>query len=598
MTKKILLILILLYGAHNYALAQHTEQEDSSRFYKDLENLAKKNKVTKLIHKVFFKTVAVPPKPIIKKGKKPKSRAKLKSVYYTKFEGKPIRDVIITTLDPFGYKLNDTTVSPRGVLQKSGNTLHIKTRLSAVRNLLLFRTNQPFDSLFVKESERLIRTQSYVREVTIYPVAAGKKSDSVDVFVRVLDLWSIVVNVGTSLNKTIVDITERNFLGLGHRFENGFPGQFKTGEYAYQSNYLVPTIANTYISARLEYLISEQKLHSTSLDIERPFYSAFTKWAWGATFIEQSYHDFPDTVPDNSFKSFTQDYWGGRAYQIFKGNSEEKRSTNFVLAARYTRLHYIEKPYTYYSDDNTYLVSAGLSTRKYRQDTYIFNYSVTEDVPVGRAYNITTGFQNNVRQWYLGLRAAWGNYYHWGYISTHLEYGTFLNGSKTGVFSGEINYFTGLFQLGKWKFRQFIKPQLTLGIRKPEKITLTNEFGILGFTADSITGTRRAVVLLQTQSYAPWRILGFRFGPYFICALGMIGDDANGFKKSRLYAEYGLGVLIKNDYLVLNTFQFSLNFYPIIPGAGSNIFKTNRYRTYYYGLRDFDIGKPSIISYQ
>ncbi len=613
MKKKFLLFALIFFGVHIHCVAQQ-EQQDSAKFYRDIENLAKKNKITKFIHKIFFKPVAMPPKPTIKKGKKPKSPAKIRSVYFTKVEGKPIRDVIITTLDPFGYKLNDTAVSPRSFVQKGGNSLHVKTQRLAVRNMLLFKKYEAFDSLLVRDSERLIRSQRYVREVIIYAVSSGKKSDSVDVFIRVLDAWSIIVNVGVSPQKLVVDVTERNFLGLGHRFENEYTWKYNSGKNAYRTNYLIPNINNTYISADLNYVRDEVRVRTTSLDIQRPFYSAFTKWAWGATFTTQAYHDsiyFNDTIHlSQTFKSLAQDYWGGRAYQIFKGRDEENRSTNLILAARYKRLHFNDKPaaafdtLNIYSDENTYLVSAGISTRKYKQDTYIFNYNLTEDVPIGKAYSITTGFRdkNNIRQWYLGLRLAWGNYYHWGFISTHMEYGTFLNGPKfqQGEFLGEINYFTGLLEVGKWKFRQFIKPQITLGLSRlpTEKISLTNEYGIRGFTADSIIGTRRMLILLQTQSYAPWSILGFRFGPYLICALGMIGDEANGFRKSRLYAQYGLGVLIKNDYLVLNTFQFSIAFYPFIPGAGSNILKINRYRTYYYGFRDFDVGRPSMISYQ
>ena len=67
----------------------------------------------------------------------------------------------------------------------------LKHRYLAIRNLLLIRKNEPFNSFFVKESERLIRSQQYVHDVSFYVVSAGAKSDSVDIFIRELDIWSI-----------------------------------------------------------------------------------------------------------------------------------------------------------------------------------------------------------------------------------------------------------------------------------------------------------------------------------------------------------------------------------------------------------------------
>jgi hypothetical protein len=77
----------------------------------------------------------------------------------------------------------------------------------------------------------------------------------------------------------------------------------------------------------------------------------------------------------------------------------------------------------------------------------------------------------------------------------------------------------------------------------------------------------------------------------------MLSGAVTGFKNSQVYAQIGLGVLIKNDYLVLNTFQLSLSFYPIIPGS-HGAFKFNSFRTADFGYGDFDIGKPAVVSYQ
>ena len=210
--------------------------------------------------------------------------------------------------------------------------------------------------------------------------------------------------------------------------------------------------------------------------------------------------------------------------------------------------------------------------------------------------------KNNAGRLYLGGGVSFGNYYEWGYLSSNFEYGTFFNASHANkvVFTAGIDYFTGIVEIGKWKFRQFVKPQITIGINRfsYDSLTLNDGYGLDGFNSSVLSGTNRLLFTLQTQSYAPWNFLGFRFGPYLNCSLGMIGDDASGFKNSKVYSQIGLGVLIKNENLVFNTFQISVSFYPSIPGIGQNVFKMNSFRTTDFGFRDFEIGKPGEIIYQ
>ena len=195
------------------------------------------------------------------------------------------------------------------------------------------------------------------------------------------------------------------------------------------------------------------------------------------------------------------------------------------------------------------------------------------------------------------MRISSGNYHTWGYLSSSFEYGTFFKGSNAdqGVISAGVNYFTPLMETGKWKFRQFIKPQITIGINRftYDTLTLKDGYGLNGFNSFGLSGTNRLMLTLQSQAYAPWNVAGFRFGPYFICSLGMLGDENTRFKNSKVYSQIGMGVLIKNINLVFTTFQISFSFYPVIPGYGQNIFKINSFSTNDFGFRDFVIGKPA-----
>jgi hypothetical protein len=608
----IFILLLVSIFLSEFAVAQQTPAKtDSIQLYKNIESYSKKSKFKTFIYKVIFKPVAsIAPKKNVKK----KVYQKLIQKPYRSFEGKTIRHINIETLDPFGYKVADTIIVSQNFLYKTGNKLHIQSQQITIRNLLLIRQNQLFDSLLVKESERLVRTRGYVHDVSFFVLATSKNSDSVDIFIRELDKWSILPKIVVSGSHSTINLTDKNFLGLGHAFHNGFTLYRTTNNYAYSTNYFIPNFRNTYINSTLHYSRDQFKNLTKSFAIDRPFFSPFAKWAAGVNFTQQVRNDYYHITDSLSvlqrFRFNTQDYWAGNAIRIFKGNTENDRTTNFISAIRFLRIRYLEKPAEMfdtqymYSNEDFYLASIGISTRKYVQDKFIFNYGLTEDVPIGKVFSLTGGYQkrNNTGRLYLGARISFGNYYPWGYASSNFEYGTFFHAShaEQGVLIANFNYFTGLIEVGKWKFRQFVKPQLTIGIDRfsNDTLTLNGVYGLDEFNSSRLTGTSRMLFTLQTQSYAPWNFFGFRFGPYLSYSLGMLGNAMTGFKNSKVYSQIGLGVIIENKNLVFSTFQFSISFYPLIPGNGQDILKINSFRVADFGFRDFEIGKPANVLFQ
>ncbi len=187
-------------------------------------------------------------------------------------------------------------------------------------------------------------------------------------------------------------------------------------------------------------------------------------------------------------------------------------------------------------------------------------------------------------------------------MSANFEYGSFFNDSmpEQNAFTFQANYFTNLIETGKWKFRQFVKPQLTLGLNRLayESISLNEGFGIDGFNSPTLLGSNRFLVTFQTQFYAPWDFIGFRFGPYLVYSFGAVSNVANELTKQKIYSQIGFGFLIKNQNLVFNTFQISIAFYPIIPGAGSDVFKVNSLKTNDFSFKNFETGRPSTLNFQ
>src|SRR5664280_3257249 len=288
MWSRISLIWFFVLIINAFASAQEiTVKKDSTKLYKNIEAYSKRNKFNNFMYRLFFKPVNIITKKEIKKN----NYKKLIQKPYNTFQGKIIRKIDIVTLDPFGFSAGDTASAVQTRLTKAGNTLHIKTQTIAIRNLLLIRENEPFNSFFVKESERLIRNQKFVHDVYFYVASARPKSDSVDIFIRELDNWSIDGEIDISTSHFKIGLTDKNFLGTGDEFQNVFSRNFSTGISAFRTNYFIPNIKNTYINSNLHYEVDGYGNIRRSLAFNRPFYSPYAKWAGGISFATQVKRD-------------------------------------------------------------------------------------------------------------------------------------------------------------------------------------------------------------------------------------------------------------------------------------------------------------------
>jgi hypothetical protein len=404
-------------------------------------------------------------------------------------------------------------------------------------------------------------------------------------------------------------------VGSGHEFETEYTQRFNDKKVASKFRYTFPNFKNTFIRSTISYQRDLDDNYSKILNIERPFYSPFTKYAGGIYLDQQFKSDSLQqkdlTFERQNFKSNSQDLWFGKSISVFNGNSEDDRTTKLILTGRFLNIDFLEKPKLafdtigFYSSEKMVFSGIGIASRQFVEDKYVFYNGITEDIPVGTIYGITGGYQfkNHRERMYLGTRASFGNYFKWGYLSTNFEYGTFFKNQKTdqSAFVFQANYFTNLIALGRWKIRQFLKPQVILGTNRlptnGDQLTINEQNGIQGFNSP-IYGTKKFMFTFQTQAYSPWNFAGFRLNPYFNYSIGMLGNPNIPINQNKSYSKIGVGFLISNDFLVFSSFQISFSYYPKIPGQGENIFKTNSFNSNDFGLQDFNLAKPRTVIYK
>lgn len=589
------------------ATAQVKEpQKDSTAIYKDMQTLSKKSKFNKFIYKLIFRPSALKPKKAVVEN--PQKKLILK-----KANGKIIRNIIIETLDPIGFSVTDASRGPRNGFERFGNRMHNKTKKFVIRKLLLVKENSVCDSILLNESERLIRSQRFVREVSVTPIYFDSKSDSVDIKVRVLDSWSLVPNGSISDSKSKIKLTERNIFGFGHQFTGELGNKFSPSEKEFSFNYAIQNVLNTYTRFDLDYEKEFNDDSKRKVGLNRPFYSVFTKNAGGISFENTVYTEsvpVSDSLVNALTKYEIQDYWYGRAFKITNPSWEETKYVNLVAAVSFNRKAYLTTPNAildptnFFASEKNSIGYIGISRQKYYKDNYIFNFNITEDVPYGEKISFVFGHQqkNSGSRFYSGITLAKGKNYSFGYLSAFTEWGSFYNHGITEQTAFKIgaNYFSPLMHIGSWRVRHFIKPTYIWGNNRDasykDQLRLNDYYGIQGFNSEAY-GTQKWVLSLQTQSYMPGNWNGFRLSPYLNFAAGSLSGK-NALFNSPVYSKFTVGIQINNDYLVFSSFQISFSYYPRIPFEGDNIFKTNSFSNDDFTIEDYMFGKPSFIRYE
>ena len=584
------------------------KKADSISIYQDINDLSKRNKFSRFVYKLIFRESALKAENLI--PSKPKKEEKIVKKHQ---EGKIIRNITIETLDPFGFSVTDEKKLPKRKLEKFGNSVHLKTKEVTIRNIMLFRKHDKLDSKLLLESERLIRSQRYIREVTIFPVDIPKNKDSIDIKIRVLDSWTLIPTGSLSSTESSAKLTERNILGFGHLISGNIKNRFDTRERAVYAQYSINNIKDTYFRFDLDYANEFNNDSKRSININRPFYSVIAKNA-GGFYFENSLRteQFPvlDTISLQNVSYDFQEYWYGRAFKINSKSNPERYFTNLILALTYNQKVFGRMPEAtldpsnYFSNEKNWIGMIGVSKQKFYQDTFVFNYNITEDIPYGENIALIIGHQekNSNSRMYTGLSVSYGKKYSFGYASGFAEWGSFYDAGFTEqtTFRLGLNYFSPLINLGSWRFRQFIKPTYVWGNNRDEsfkdRLIFFEEDGLPGFNS-RLNGTQKWTLSFQTQSYIPGSWYGFRFSPYLNMTLGSLANEKTLFS-SKVYSKFSIGALINNDFLVFNSFQISFSYYPTIPFEGDGINKFNSLENTNLSLYDFQLSKPAYIRYE
>lgn len=285
--------------------------------------------------------------------------------------GAVVGDIRIVTRNIFN--LEDEREN--NILYRAANAIHIQTRPEVVRRKLLFKRGDRVSVHVIDETERLLRSNRFLYDVSIAPVAYHE--GIVDLEVRTHDTWTLQPGVTASRaggsNNRGVTFTETNALGTGVLVGlNRVTDAERTGtQYQVSDPHAFDgwTIVNYSLTK-----LSDGENRSAS--IARPFYALDTRWAAGFSASKDnrinSLFDNGSTVAQFRHREEQADAFGGWSGGLVSGwvqryslgMSYEKDSYNLeeglpapaqlppdqTLAAPYVRYELVQDSYEKYKN--------------------------------------------------------------------------------------------------------------------------------------------------------------------------------------------------------------------------------------------------------
>jgi hypothetical protein len=202
----------------------------------------------------------------------------------------------------------------------------------------------------------------------------------------------------------------------------------------------------------------------------------------------------------------------------------------------------------------------------------IFTFDRVEDVPYGYMFEILSGYEwgQYANRPYIGANVSFGKYMARHYLYGQLGYGSFINNHtlEQGTIQLQLRGFSNLNTWGMFfQNRNFFTVTYMNGINrfKDEFTRLENTGGIPGLYSPSLRGNEKLVLNLESVLFSPYRLLGFRFAFFASIDLGFIKTENLKFYEATPYSGLGLGVRIRNEQLVFDTFEIKFSIYPGMP---------------------------------
>jgi hypothetical protein len=394
-----------------------------------------------------------------------------------------------------------------------------------------------------------------------------------------------------STDRMSLTLSEDNLAGTGHALlVRGFFDNERDPKFGYGGEYTGRNIKGSFINWYGGFL-TFNKNFNTGLNDEdmiyagfvRPLVHPYMKFAYSASATWHTTHGVykSDSLYelDHKYHYFNYDAWIGWNIGALKLSSERSKDNRLrtLIGLRYFQQHFTEIPLKYqdyYSYKFANLQAILASVTIFRQDfykaRYVYGLGRNEDIPEGADISLTTGWTEKakVKRPYIGI--DFERYYFTGqesYFDYTLKAGGFLRnqGMEDINLFANMNYFSRLLRLGKWKQRNFVTAAIAHQSKRTlnEPLFLQTDFGLREWKMDTLlAGNTRITLKAEPVFFPPWNLANFRFAPFVFGNVCLFTPTDQKFSQSEWFSSIGGGVKTRNESLIFGTMELRVYYFP------------------------------------
>ncbi|QZT36647.1 hypothetical protein K5X82_15550 [Halosquirtibacter xylanolyticus] len=572
-------------------------------FYDSLKTKTDKNFFTRQLHDLII----VKKDTIADKKKLNENSAK----YFAPYQNKKIRNIRIVYRDIFPIESKEGSTGHSIV--KLINDSHVDTKESTVKRNVFFKKGDALSPILMANSEEHLRELPYINSVNIICIEDKDNPNAVDVMIYVQDNFSY--GAGMDISSTTegdVSVYNQNLLGWGHKISLKYLyNSSKKQKRGIEAEYTARNLFSTFADFKLLYANSYE-MHQYDAQLLKDFVSSKPQLAMELRYQQILNSNEITQIQSDSIeihqKNRYVDSWLAKSFNL---QNDIIKSHQLILGARFSYFEQQRDPSSnqfynaLYPTKHQILTSFAISKRTSYRANLIYGYGITEDIPIGRYCEIVTGYDDAYNKDRLYLHMMYSQSFQLkskSYLYFDVYAGGYWSSSQVeqAIAGINMNYFTKLYKIGRYQFRQFINFSYAQGFDRLqyEYLNLNKENGIRDMNSLYVYGKQKVAIQLENVHYHKRAIFGFKFASYAFCDIGAIdNDDPNTNNAYDKYAEIGLGVRIRNESLVFNTFELRLGYFPIVPKDMSQfIYKATS--TTKSQFKDFRGRKPTVLPLQ
>ncbi|WP_115866243.1 hypothetical protein [Marinoscillum furvescens] len=536
--------------------------KSSRKFYEKLKTKSHQNKVTGSLFDLLYVN------PQSTSPGTPEKNSRSSHEAFEAYEGMVISHIRILPVDVLEGSVSDTTKAASSGLARIANTLHMQTWKRVIRSALLLEEGEPIDPYLLADTERILRRLPYIQDAKVY-VKNTTRGTEIVIAVQDRIAWGSRADID-GLSDFKLTLTNRNI---------GGSGKFASAAWVYNTDYQPNHGYDFRVGAQnIQNTITSWSINHTKIGnhlewggtVQKEFVAPEIKFGGGLDIRQISDSTVQldgEAVHNGNFTLNYQDLWLGRSFQL---PSKYERK-NLVIAGRLLHRQFAKQPFVSQDSNSLYynrvlaLGEVSISNQQYLKTNYINAIGISEDIPLGYRFSFITGrdFNEFFQQNYYGLHLFWAFYIkNFGYLLASQEVGAFDRDSlSNGAYATRINYFSPLFDLGRFHLRNFARLTYHQGIGQKNHRHITLRDKIRDVQSAETTGNNTFAFSFESVLFTPWYFYGFRFAPFAYYTLGEIWDSRLHDKSSTPFRGVGGGIRIRNEALAFSTIELRLTHY-------------------------------------